>query len=93
MTLKRPNPGLRRLWHNSNQPAKVQVTIQPGDELEVSDDVAAQLTAASTHFVDGPPPAPASEPTGSAEGAADQPAAKAPAGKARPAKKAAQRRS
>lgn len=52
MGLNPVNGGLHRLKNDSVQPAKVELTILPGDELEVSDDVAAQLAAASTHFVD-----------------------------------------
>lgn len=44
--------GLHRLKHDSAQPTKVTLTILPGDELAVSDDLAAQLALASTHFVD-----------------------------------------
>lgn len=44
--------GLHRLKHDSAQPSKILLVIPPGDELEVSDDLAAQLAAASTHFVD-----------------------------------------
>lgn len=42
------NPARRGLRNVSKHPAKVFVVIPPGDELEVSDDVAAQLTAASS---------------------------------------------
>lgn len=58
--LKTPVPGLHRLRNNSKQPAKVSVTVAPGDELEVSDDVAAQLQAASSAIkpADGLPPFP-----------------------------------
>lgn len=38
-------PGLRPLFNKSKQPAKVQIVVQPGDELAVSDDVAGQLGA------------------------------------------------
>lgn len=40
-------PGLRPLRNVSKQPAKVSLTIPPGDELEVSAEVADQLTSAS----------------------------------------------
>lgn len=60
MGLNPVQAGLHRLKHDSAQPTKVTLTIPPGDELEVSDDIAAQLHAASTHFVDpdtvGPAP-------------------------------------
>jgi hypothetical protein len=52
MGLKPITPGLRRIKHDSAQPTKVEITVPPGDELEVSDEVLAQLEAASTHFVD-----------------------------------------
>lgn len=44
--------GLHRLKHDSAQPSKITLVIPPGDELEVSDEIAAQLHAASTHFRD-----------------------------------------
>lgn len=43
-------PGLRALHYDSNQVAKVQIQVQPGDVLHVSDDVADQLQRADTHF-------------------------------------------
>lgn len=58
-----PPPGglgdpLRRLRNRTKQTAKVTVHVAPGDELAVSDDVAAQLEAATTAFgpagADGP---------------------------------------
>jgi len=52
MALNPITGGLHRLTHDSAQATKVELTIPPGDELEVSDDVAAQLHAASTHFRD-----------------------------------------
>ncbi len=39
------NPQLRPLFNKSKQAAKVELVIQPGDELAVSADVAAQLGA------------------------------------------------
>lgn len=42
------DPARRGLRNISKQPAKVFVVIPPGDELEVSSDVADQLTAASS---------------------------------------------
>jgi hypothetical protein len=59
VALNQIQPGLRALVHNSIQPAKVQLAIPPGDTLIVSDEVAAQLQAANTHFVDANAPAPA----------------------------------
>lgn len=50
--LKPVTGGLHRLKNDSAQVAKIQLNIPPGDELEVSDEVAAQLHAASTHFKD-----------------------------------------
>lgn len=44
-------PGLRALWHDSSQPTKVQIVVAPGATVVVPEDVAAQLEAASTHFV------------------------------------------
>ena len=61
MGLKPVTGGLHRLKNDSAQVAKIQLNIPPGDELEVSDEVAAQLHAASTHFkdpVDVPEPGP-----------------------------------
>jgi len=49
--------GLRPLHNGSKQPAKVNVVVAPGDTVEVSDDVAAQLQAATTAFKDGAAPA------------------------------------
>lgn len=49
--MKPPTPGLRRLVNDSHDVAKVSLVVPPGDELEVSEDVAAQLQAAG-HFVD-----------------------------------------
>lgn len=52
------DPGLRdpdrrrRLYLDSAQPSKVTLTVPPGDELDVSDVVADQLTAADGHFKD-----------------------------------------
>lgn len=52
MGLNPVNGGLHRLKHDSAQPTKITLVIPPGDELEVSDEIAVQLHAASTHFVD-----------------------------------------
>lgn len=51
--LKPITPGLHRIHNGSKQTAKVQISVAPYDELEVSDDVAAQLPSA---FKDGPAP-------------------------------------
>lgn len=45
MSLNPPEAGLRRLYNRSKQTAKVTINVAPGDELAVSDDVAAQLAA------------------------------------------------
>ena len=50
MGMNAPKPGLKRLRHNANSPKRVELIVPAGDELEVSDEVAAQLTAADTHF-------------------------------------------
>lgn len=50
MGLNAPPQGLRAIFHNSNQTERVTLTVGAGDHLAVSDDVAAQLFAASTHF-------------------------------------------
>jgi len=46
-----PTSGLRPLFNQSKSVAKVSLTVAPGDRLDVSEDVAAQLMAASTAFV------------------------------------------
>lgn len=58
--MKPPVPGLRRFRNNSKQVAKVEIHVAPGDELEVSDDLGAQLQAATTALVpaEGLPPFP-----------------------------------
>ena len=53
--LKPPTPGLRRIHYDAVSVAKVQLSVQPGDELVVSDDVAEQLLAASRQFKDAKP--------------------------------------
>lgn len=50
MALNPIRGGLRPLRYDSNQVAKVQIQVQPGDELHVSDDIADQLQRADTHF-------------------------------------------
>jgi hypothetical protein len=50
MPLTSPDPGLKRLYYDARSPAKVHLVIQPGDTLEVSADVAAQLEQASGQF-------------------------------------------
>lgn len=50
MPLNPVEPGLHRLRYDSKSVAKVNVHVQPGDELAVSEDVAAQLVAADPHF-------------------------------------------
>jgi len=83
MGLNEPIPGLRPLFHNSNQPTKVTLVIPAGDELAVSDDVAAQLQAASTHFES--PDTPKVAPPAADTPADDEPVEPAPK---RPAKRA-----
>lgn len=56
MGLKVPEPGLRRLFYDSKSVAKVELRVQPGDALVVSEDVAGQLQAADGHFKDAEPP-------------------------------------
>jgi hypothetical protein len=65
------NPIRPRLRNISNDLAKVQINIAPGDEVEVSEDVAAQLAH------QGAPMRPVGEPK-------KAPAKKAPAKKAAP---------
>lgn len=43
MPLVPPTPALRRFVNRSNGVAKFGLVVQPGHEVEVSDDVAAQL--------------------------------------------------
>lgn len=50
MTLREPVPRLRVI-NKSNHVSKVAVVVQPGDALEVSDDVAAQLAGQNLDFV------------------------------------------
>lgn len=54
--LKPPTPGLHRLHNKSKDVAKVALSIGPYDELEVSDDLAAQLQAQSSALVEGGAP-------------------------------------
>lgn len=53
MALDPPIPGLRPLHYDARSPAKVQLIVQPGDELVVSDDVADQLQRQSLQFKSG----------------------------------------
>ncbi|WP_028192943.1 hypothetical protein [Salinispora pacifica] len=57
MGLTPPAAGLKRLRHNAISPTRVEVTVPAGDELEVSDAVAAQLRAADPHFQPADKPA------------------------------------
>lgn len=52
MALNKITAGLRAIHHNSMQVAKVQLNIAPNETLHVSEALAAQLQAASTHFVE-----------------------------------------
>ena len=54
MTLHEIRPGLRVI-NKGNSVSKVTLVIQPGDELEVSEDVAAQLDAQTQDFVPATP--------------------------------------
>lgn len=73
MPLNHPGrTGLRPLWYNARSAGKVQITVNPGETIHVSDEMAAQLQAADGHFHDGetpsgfdpdpPPVEPADEP-------------------------------
>lgn len=71
MGLNAPIPGLRPLRYDSKSVAKVQINVAPDTVLIVSDDLAAQLQAADSHFKDfgavttieaAPAPEPAPEP-------------------------------
>jgi hypothetical protein len=53
--MKTPNPRLRRIGNHSKQPAKISAIVAPGDVLEVSEDLAAQLHAANPALRDGEP--------------------------------------
>ena len=57
MALREPIPGLRTIHNGSNDVAKVSIGVPQGDELTVSDEVAAQLQSQSGAFKDGPAPA------------------------------------
>lgn len=58
MALKPINPKLR-VRNDSRSTTKVSLSIPPGDVLEVSENVGAQLQASSTAFkADTPAPAP-----------------------------------
>lgn len=68
MALKPINPVLRSLRYDAVSPAKVSLSVQPGEVLEVSDDIAGQLVAQSQQFkLADVAPAPASEPVVEAE--------------------------
>jgi len=43
-------PGLRTIRYDARSPGKVDLVVQPGDTLTVSDDVATQLEAQSAQF-------------------------------------------
>lgn len=51
MSLNAPTPGLRPIYNKSKSTEKVSLSIAPGDRLDVSEDVASQLSAASGAFV------------------------------------------
>lgn len=76
--LTAPDSGLRSIFYDATSPAKLSLIVQPGDQLDVSDDVAAQLLASSQQFKDGAapkpaPPEPAQEPQPEADEPAEQP--------------------
>ena len=50
MALNPISPGLRSLRYDAVSPAKVSLSVQPGEVLEVSDDIAGQLVAQSQQF-------------------------------------------
>ena len=52
MSLNPITTGLRNMHYDASSAAKVQIVVQPGDTLTVSDDVADQLVAASPQFKD-----------------------------------------
>lgn len=90
--LRPPTPGLRRLHNKTKDVAKVEVSVGPYDELEVSEDVAAQLQAQSPAFVDGSAPEWPEEWNPAPEDTDEKAEDKAPAKKATRAKKAAPKR-
>jgi len=57
--MKSPIPGLNPIHYDARSAAKVQIVVQPGDTLFVSDDVAAQLQASSAQFKPSPEANPA----------------------------------
>lgn len=50
MALNTPVPGLRHVRHNANSPKRVELVIPALAELDVPEEVAAQLVAADPHF-------------------------------------------
>ncbi len=50
MGLREPIPGLRPITYDARSATKVTVTINPGDELEVPEHIAEQLTKTSPQF-------------------------------------------
>lgn len=64
MSLRPIRPTLRTLHNGSNDVAKVSINVPAGDDITVSEYVAAQLQAQTGAFKDGAAPAPeASETT------------------------------
>ncbi len=53
MALKPVKPGLRPFWNKTNDVAKIGLAVPAGDQIMVSDDVAAQLGVA---FAEGEAP-------------------------------------
>lgn len=56
MGLNTPAAGLRRINYDARSAAKVQIVVQPGDTLDVSDAVADQLLRSSPQFKDAATP-------------------------------------
>lgn len=69
------NPIRPRLRNISNSVAKVQISVAPGDELEVSDDVAAQLAHQGAPFRPPGEDRPLAEPSASEDDLTPEPAA------------------
>ena len=79
------NPIRKQLRNISNGVAKVQINVAAGDEIEVSEDVAAQLAHQGAPFRDTSSPAATPEP---AEVADPAPSKKVPAKKTAAKKRA-----
>lgn len=62
MALNPINPVLRSVRYDAVSAAKVELSVQPGEVLEVSDDIAGQLVAQSAQFKTAADVAPEPEP-------------------------------